>query len=615
MPDSVYPIFRRIRNTPLRDVLRFRMTGRLDWKFRLAAADLPSSTADLIYRVVQRTGLWRLEKAAVTDELIAHFADGVVAGSTAEQLLDSFGDERVAAKLIRRAKRRGRPWPWKVWNAGLRVMAAVLATYAVLLIRFCVSKPTISIDYLATLNAPIVAVPQSDRAWPLWRQAILACADRDKDGGLAFADAVYDQGEPNVPWSETVRWLDQHGAGVELARQAAQKPALGFVLGPGGSADDPSMPFPSLRQIPFTAGNEHSGESVVEAGLPHLNYLWRIGSFLSLDARLAAERGEGARAERDVMAMFGLGRQLESSDGFLVSQGVGMGVDRSALRRVRMILSAFPQLLSDEQLVRIAHAISGPRVAADLMTFGVEREVFADIVQRSFTDDGYGNGQITLAGLRFVGRLTAWMSDSSRPDSIHLAAASSLSVLSVSRAELMIRYNRLMDQTEANFRRPVREVDLRNAPKQFDVMKSFWLGQLRFAIWETFMKDLSRSQAACERYLGDRDGVEVGIAVELYRRQHGHFPSSLKQLTPGLLPEVPADRITGDPVKYKLIDGKPVVYSVGADRIDDGGMPPNAPDAFARETDAAQWGVDSRRVPRGDWLLFFAPDLTDPNEN
>ena len=98
--------------------------------------------------------------------------------------------------------------------------------------------------------------------------------------------------------------------------------------------------------------------------------------------------------------MIGLGRQLRNADGFLVTQLVGLGVDNLALSRLRFVLLHYPNLLSDEQLIDFAHRLSGPRVAADLMTVKCERYVFEDFVQRLYTDDGHGDGRMTLAGLR-----------------------------------------------------------------------------------------------------------------------------------------------------------------------------------------------------------------------
>jgi hypothetical protein len=43
---------------------------------------------------------------------------------------------------------------------------------------------------------------------------------------------------------------------------------------------------------------------------------------------------------------------------------------------------------------------------------------------------------------------------------------------------------------------------------------------------------------------------------------------------PDLLPAVPPDRYDGKPLRYQLVDGKPLVYSIGSDRDDDAGRAP-----------------------------------------
>ena len=84
--------------------------------------------------------------------------------------------------------------------------------------------------------------------------------------------------------------------------------------------------------------------------------------------------------------------------------------------------------------------------------------------------------------------------------------------------------------------------------------------------------------------MGHRDGIVAGIALELYRRQHGEYPQTLDVLVPQYLPQVPADRINGEAVKYRLVNGKPLIYSVGADHDDDGGRPPTRKTKRSTET-------------------------------
>src|SRR5688500_15815926 len=105
MSDAVQPGFlRRLRYTPLLDLLRGRVSGRLDVRRRLDASALPPAARVLVGRVVKRTRLWRVEKLDVAEELVSHFADGLAAGESADDLVAAFGDERQAARLIRRAK-------------------------------------------------------------------------------------------------------------------------------------------------------------------------------------------------------------------------------------------------------------------------------------------------------------------------------------------------------------------------------------------------------------------------------------------------------------------------------------------------------------------------------
>src|SRR5688572_21484428 len=160
----------RLRHTPMRDLLRGRVTGRLDWRGRITAAGLPAPASELIHRVVKQTKLWRGERAEVADELVAHFADGLASGASVEEIVRSFGDEAAAAKLIRRAKRRNRPLGWHAFKYAVRGFAVLCAIYGVLVVRFMMGSASVKVDYLARMNAPVERIPAVDRAWPLYRQ-------------------------------------------------------------------------------------------------------------------------------------------------------------------------------------------------------------------------------------------------------------------------------------------------------------------------------------------------------------------------------------------------------------------------------------------------------------
>ena len=142
--------FRRLCQTPMRDLVRARITGRLDLEAMIAAAELPGPLPQLVRDVTRRTRLNRLEKVAVAEELTGHFRDGLNHGDPSDELARDFGDPVQAARLIGRAKRRNRPL---VYRATVRSMQAAcgrigvgLLVYGWAEIRFFPGHPTPPVD-------------------------------------------------------------------------------------------------------------------------------------------------------------------------------------------------------------------------------------------------------------------------------------------------------------------------------------------------------------------------------------------------------------------------------------------------------------------------------------
>lgn len=65
--------------------------------------------------------------------------------------------------------------------------------------------------------------------------------------------------------------------------------------------------------------------------------------------------------------------------------------------------------------------------------------------------------------------------------------------------------------------------------------------------------------------------VAAVLAIERYRLKKGDWPKTLTDLVPEYLQDVPEDPFDGVPLRYQRLDGGFIVYSVGWDRIDDGG--------------------------------------------
>ncbi len=110
-------------------------------------------------------------------------------------------------------------------------------------------------------------------------------------------------------------------------------------------------------------------------------------------------------------------------------------------------------------------------------------------------------------------------------------------------------------------------------------------------------------QPASDAYLRTRALLNAGrmmIALERYRKAHGHWPESSDALVPVYLKELPVDPFGDGPIRFARRPEGLVVYSVGPDGQDDGG---NLDSRYRRPpTRGFDWGYrlwdpDQRRQP------------------
>jgi hypothetical protein len=563
-----------------------------DWRKFIAASALPDDGKRLIETVVRRTRLWKRERASVARELIAHFHDAADAGVSSEEAIKRFGDAKQAAKLIRRAKIRNRSWLWHARRFVQRVIGVLILCYIGVGIYYFSGKPSPSVDYIAKLNAPILATPESEWAWPLYREALAAL----RPGLMPIA-----MGPEDPDWDKTVAWLDAHWAELALAREAAHKPVFGSLHSQSFAAEDAKL-F-AIEHQPERDGL--TARALVAVMLPQLNQMRDVADAFAADAARAIELGQGDRAYADIAALLSMSDQLRKRD-FLVTDLVSLGIRSLAQKALARALEKSPSLLSDQQLRAFARADVRLQTAGDLISYQGERYMFYDLVQRTYTDDGQGDGRITATAMHFMRRATdrqRELADSGHASSdewlrepIALATAPTVLMLSPSRKDLVEKYDELMDSAENRLSKNLRDLPPGDTDASLTGFKRSALDSLRYV---TRSASLGRSQVQAERAIGQGEGLRVAIALELYRRERGAYPTSLDVLVPQYLPAVPADRITGEPLCYRLRDGKPLIYSRGVDRDDDGGVAPTV-DGEPRPQAAS---VGGQNVD-GDWILF-----------
>lgn len=86
--------------------------------------------------------------------------------------------------------------------------------------------------------------------------------------------------------------------------------------------------------------------------------------------------------------------------------------------------------------------------------------------------------------------------------------------------------------------------------------------------WEAFRNLLySRDRRVAAQGIG-----RLSAALAAHRAKHGSYPNTLDELSPALLAELPLDAFSNKPFIYqRKPDGGYLLYSVGVNRVDDGG--------------------------------------------
>lgn len=602
--------------TPLIDLVRGRVTARLDSESRMESLALPESLRAHIRDVVRRTRLWRTEKADLTCELASHFADGIDSGRTAEDLVASFGEPAIAAKLLSRAKRRNRPLAWRALVRTLQSIAALLAlctgAWLVAAAIYFTRSPTISRNFAAELSAAPLATVDSPAAWPTYLDAIELLDRAVPDGN----DPALEMANPTwSTWSRALTTIDRAQEGLALAREAASRPRLGLPLSNRtddrlyallGKRTTRTLPTAFLPEQPALDANP----PLISVYLAHLGEFRRIARLLATDTRRAIAACEAARVIDNLRALRGLARHCRQPD-VLIGQFTAQGVATLELNLTREALFASPPILSERQLIALAHSLAGMTDASLTINYTTEMAMFDDALQRCFTDDGAGDGVLTPEGLRmllqFVGQ-SEWPPyfNPAVTPSAHLAARAIMGPIGMSvlagRRENRDHYSALLARATALAETPwwQRTPDsLESIRRTFDSK----LHNARFPMVALFMPGISRAADVGERARQERDGAIVAVALELHRLRTGAYPATLHDLVPAMLPEIPPDRFDGRPLRFAPREDKPIVYSIGSDNTDDGGV---LPPGVARTAPAAWRSSPDARPPivNADWILY-----------
>ncbi len=623
--------FRLVAGTPMRDLARGRITGRLDVDYLTGAAGLPDQIREVVRRTVKRTRLLRLERSDVARELISHFREGLDSGADASALVSSFGDTGVAARLIRRAKKRDRSLPLKatfltIKSIGVFLVVLIL-TYGVLAIRYFGAKPGPTVDFLPRFNAAALAIPEDQRAWPVYREALIEHQPRQFQTKNKINLIIYPGWRG---WDRAVEYVRSEAPFLDEVRRGAFMRGMGYLVGPTFTPEDRRL-WPEIEPQPISDGL--LAGSLIEVLLPHLGDVRVMSQMLSFDARLAVTEGDRERAAINLLAMIRLAEQTREQP-LLINDLFALRIASVASDQIVRAIDDAPALFTDDQLKYLAHALAGfPSDGQPLVRFDGERMFFEDTVQRLYSLDSDGNGVMVSGAFEELMNLEGRVPDTTGVANTLVGPVAA--AVMADRKTALAFYHSAVDEVVAWSDQPtwargtyIDPVESLDNP----------LSRARHMLASLIMPALTNAVRQGEQAEFARDTALVVIAATLHERREGRLPSSLDELVPDLLPRVPLDMFSGEPIRYRVEGDSFVLYSVGNDYLDDGGELDDdnrsqtfrwlAGRWFAREAVEERIGrVNAgdremikrtgkhERAPgiaKGDWILYPPAPLVEP---
>jgi len=625
----------------------------------LNAAELPGPIDARIRETVRRLRLWSGERVEIANEFIEHAHDALEKGHTPHEITDRFGNPRVVARLLTRAAKRKRPFAWRIYRDARRAAGAALivliASYAVLVVRFHTGSPSVEQNYLAQFNERRDSFPDSDHAWPVyqevhtaWRlesvgvereQKARADSRREQDG--PFIDAKSDRYRaglrlglditPEHPdYEETIAMHRAFRPELDRVIDAASKACVG-VLYSDRSEDVHAGEGVMVHRVIPPSGDPREQGALIEVLLPHLGVMRSLSNKLIFDARIAASEGDADRVVAAHGALTRMAHQLSGEPNFLISDLVAMAILMRSVDRLSSTIELYPNLFTPDHLQTLAHDHAAARSVIKFST-DAESMMFRDLLQRAFTDDGHGNGRITSEGLELFelyGVLGDYGLDHVAETWPHgfVDMVSPLSmVLFADRRAQLARYQEIMDSIDRVLIDGPETIGRLSDLERQAVERKQGAAVSRYLPVDVMTPAYT---GVVERVYQHRMSLEAGLlmlALETHRTEHGAYPQTLEALGSRLLPRVPADRFDpGNAIRYISHGHGFVLYSVGADGKDDGGVAPteNAykvkrfesrfppryikePGAPMRlETDARGFPVPGEpEGPEGDWVLI-----------
>jgi len=517
---------------------------------------LPRCAGEFIKLVIKKMRYRRKVRVDVLAELASDFEEELKEYTSdeqkqqkARQLIDEFGDVKLLAVLLRRAKKRCRPLWRTVAARSFQAVGVLILCFILYVVWFLTGKPVITTDYVSELNRIVrPAADESLNAAPLYHKATelveKSIADEVTEvWGKKYKDATLEEKQV------IEKQLTDNEEILELVIAGTQKPYHWQKY-----------------------GNRKEEFGMVGILLPNLSEFRGLAFALRSRAQLRAEQGRYEDALDDTKSCYRFGQHLRG-DKFLIEQLVGIAIEALAVQTIRNIVVEYEidsNLLADLQR-DFEQIVAEENFAISLKA---ERLSIYDEIQRCFTADRIGKGHLYLP--RFTRISNLYLAGSHDKEEgfeyFILGLLRSAPVLfgHPNKQETLDSTNELFDYCL--------QLCLKNAAQRHAQSDEIDHKLKEILSDNIFLDALAPSAVRRVIGIGNRVPTEVGatltiIAILRYRRDTDEYPQNLNQLAADdYLKQLPMDSFADKPLSYRKTEDNFVLYSFGPNFKDDGGV-------------------------------------------
>jgi hypothetical protein len=531
---------------------------------------LPFSAADFINRVIKKMRYRRKVRRDVQAELQTHFEDELKECKTdeqreqkARQLITGFGDVKLLAILLRRAKKRCRPLWRKAVVRGFQAVGIVILYILICSAPLLIGRPNVSVNYADWLNKQGRAGrAESENAYPYYDKAIQASVKMPK---LLIESKVQWPADFNdVERQQFTQWLSKNSEAFNLLVQGTKKPYYWSVY--------------TLAETDLNKGMDGFIPVLIDTVImKNLNEYRTLARAMDWRSRYKAYEGNVESALEDCVSLVKFGRHQQGK-GLLVEQLVGIAVEALAHGSISVIIEKVD--VPADKLKNIHEKLQAEFAdTQNIINLDGEKAFLYDYIQRTFTDDGTGGGRMLVRGAPLA--VGDWKSGLWRFVTLSYP----------DRREVTAKVDRYYQLAEQVFdETPWQACQEIESQKYMEISDDSFLLKITAPAHGRIVQLEWRIKTM-------RLGLLTMLALARFEKEKGEYPENLSTLVElGYLKDIPNDPYSDGPLVYKKTDESFILYSLGENLSDEGGQ-------VARRDD----GSIKKWASEGDWVFWPVP--------